>query len=315
MYGRRPVADAKRASRAILSNFLAKGAPGLYVRLTGETGRGKKAETPQSVADYFRTCFSDYFEKLGVGADAVDEWLEGKVLLEYGPGDVPGVGLLMLAHGAEKVICVDRFSLNQRTSFQVSVLQEILDGLEGESRRRAASCFVQEGDPASGFKPARLEYRVTRSGLSGLSEEVDLVYSRAVLEHVNDLGATFDDMARALKPDGVAIHQVDLKSHGLHRENPLDFLTWPALLWRLMYEGKGVPNRWRLNRYRQALGDSGMVALSIEPTALAEQEDINAVRPFLATPFRELDDETLQCLGFWLVATKDTDKEVEVGSV
>ena len=32
--------------------------------------------------------------------------------------------------------------------------------------------------------------------------------------------------------------------------------------------------------------------------------EVDAVRPFLAEPFRKLSDEDLACLGFWLVCTK-----------
>jgi SAM-dependent methyltransferase len=150
----------------------------------------------------------------------------------------------------------------------------------------------------------RLEYVIKPSGLSGLREVVDCVYSRAVLEHVNDLEATFEDMARALKPGGVTIHQVDLKSHGLHRENPLDFLTWPPWLWNLMYSGKGVPNRWRIDRFRQALDASGLELQRLEPTSRARSEEIAGVRPYLARPFKALPDEDLSWLGFWLIARK-----------
>ncbi|WP_017925504.1 class I SAM-dependent methyltransferase [Thioalkalivibrio sp. HL-Eb18] len=304
MYGRHPVADASRATRAILSNLLARGAPGLYVRLTQETGRGRGAETAESVAQYFTTCFFDYFDQLEVPPEAIEDALRDKHLLEYGPGDVPGVALLMLAHGAARVTCVDRFALSQRSPFQLEVLQCLLDGLDPEARERAAACFEHPGDPASGFRRERLEYRVTRDGLSGLNADVDLIYSRAVLEHVNDLDATFRDMAKALKPGALAVHQVDLKSHGLHRENPLDFLTWPVGLWHWMYAGKGVPNRWRLDRYRQAIENTGLVIRHIESTAEALDEDVAAVAPYLAAPFRGLDKATLRCLGFWLVVTR-----------
>jgi hypothetical protein len=130
------------------------------------------------------------------------------------------------------------------------------------------------------------------------------VISRAVLEHVNDLRATFVDMRNVLREHGIAVHQVDLKSHGLHRRTPLDFLTWPTSLWTLMYGHKGVPNRWRVDRYRQILAELGLDTVSLEATAFAEQGSIDAVRAYLARPFRELSDEDLSWLGFWLVCCR-----------
>ncbi|MDZ7752502.1 MAG: methyltransferase domain-containing protein [Gammaproteobacteria bacterium] len=269
--------------------------------MTGQTGRGAAEETPEEIADYFRRCFVEYFEVLGVKADAVPDYLSGKTLLEYGPGDVQGVALLMLAHGASRVYCVDRFPMVALHEKNVAVLQSLLDGLEGQARQRAEAVFVAPGNPASGFAPERVTYVLQASGLLQQQDAVDLIYSRAVLEHVNDLEATFLDMARALRPGGVMIHQVDLKSHGLHRRNPLDFLTWPPFLWNAMYSHKGAPNRWRVDAYRNAAEAAGLALTTLSPTQLASQEDVAEVRPHLADILKGVSDEDLSWLGFWIV--------------
>ncbi len=304
MYGKKPVNDAARAIRAILTNQIARITPTIYMRLVAESGRGGDDEPAAEVAGYFRRCFAEYFQQIGIEEAGIPPWLAGKRLLEYGPGDVPGVALLMLAHGAERVICVDRHALVQSGQKQIAILEHLIDALPDESRERASRCFNSPGVPASGFRSDRFAYLVTPDGLSGLEQAVDAVFSRAVLEHVNDIDATFDDMCRALKPGGLAVHLVDLESHGLHRENPLDFLTWPAWLWRQMYSGKGVPNRWRVNRYRKILARTALEIRSMTPTKIAAGEDIAEVRPYLDEPFRTLDDGTLSWLGFWLIAAK-----------
>jgi SAM-dependent methyltransferase len=274
------------------------------VRLTAQTGRGGGEESPEQIAQYFLDCFADYFRVLGVPAEQISAYLAGKRLLEYGPGDVPGVALLMLAHGAERVWCVDRFPLASLSAKNVAVLERLISLLPLEAQQRAAQCFVRPGEPASGFAADGLEYLVKPSGLSGLSEAVDLVFSRAVLEHVNDLHATFRDMRQALRSGGVAIHEVDLKSHGLHRRNILDFLTWPELLWKLMYSGKGVPNRWRVDRYREVLAGSGLRVVLLERREQTSPEVVREVRPFLAQSFQQVSDEDLSWLSFWLVVEK-----------
>lgn len=295
---------AKRVAKAALTNQLARFAPGLYMRLTGETGRGLGEESSGQAASYFRACFDDYFAKLGVAPSEISTFLTGKRLLEYGPGDLPGVALLMVAHGAEAVICVDRFPLMQLSEKNLAVINDLLSGLGTVERQRAESCFLRAGDPVSSFNPNRIRYRIAPSGLSGLRDEIDLVLSRAVLEHVNDLPATFADMHAAMKRDAIAIHQVDLKSHGLHQANPLDFLTWPDYLWRLMYSHKGVPNRLRVDAYRAILAQTGFDVISLEPTLLADLADMRAVRSALAAPFRHVSDEDLRWMGFWLVCGK-----------
>jgi len=304
MYGENRIDDARRFIKAWMSDFIAHFAPRLYVKLTAQTGRGAADESAQQIADYFRKCFYEYFQVLNIAPDKIYDFLKDKRILEYGPGDITGIGLLMYAHGAEHVICVDRFPLVSMTQHNIDVLHNLMHGLSEEERLRAGQAFNEVGNPASGFASHSIKYMVRKSGLSGLVKYIDIIISRAVLEHVNDLGATFKDMHNALHDTGIAIHQVDLKSHGLHRKNPLDFLTWPPRAWSLMYGHKGVPNRWRVDKYRQVITEQGFKMVALYPTALAEKTDMAAVRPYLAAPFRTISDEDLSWLGFWLVINK-----------
>jgi hypothetical protein len=304
MFGQNPMNDARRAVRAMLGNQVAHWAPRLHARVTGETGRGSEPASPAEIAAYFRSCFDEYFRAAGIRPEAIPAFLDGKHVLEYGPGDVPAVAMLMVAHGAESVVCVDRFPLLALSPTNVEVLRGLLQGLDGERRRRGESCFASSGDPSSGLSP-RIRYLIRRSGLSGLQGAVDLIVSRSVLEHVDDLAATFADMFAALRVDGLAIHKVDLKSHGLHGSNSLDFLTWPRGLWTLMFSNKGAPNRWRIDRHREAISRSGLRAVSLEPTRLADPREIEEVRPHLSRPFRSISDEDLSWLGYWAVLQKE----------
>jgi SAM-dependent methyltransferase len=207
----------------------------------------------------------------------------------------------MVAKGARKVYCVDRFPLVNLSPKNARVVTDLLAGCTDAERTRLRACLLTPDDPAAGFVPERIEYLVQPSGLSGLVSAVDLVYSRAVLEHVDDLEATFADMVRALRPGAMAIHQVDLRSHGLHKVHRLDFLAWSETLWRLMYSEKGVPNRWRIDTYRRIVAALPVEVLECLPTTQAGLDEVAAVRPVLAEPFAGLREEDLAWLGFWLV--------------
>lgn len=308
MINKKPVSMLRRVVQATLTNQIARYAPALYVRLTGQTGRGADEVHLDMVSDYFQTCFDDYFEQLGVAESERADFLKEKRVLEYGPGDVPGVAILMYAHGASQVVCVDRFPMVRMSPKNVQIVKIMLERLPQPVRGRAEACFRQAARPETGLDPRYVDYLVRPNGLSGLANYVDLIISRAVLEHVNELPATFRDMYAALKPGGIAIHLVDLKSHGLHRENPLDFLNWPTWMWSLMYSEKGVPNRWRVNAYRDAIAQSGLEVVVMRPSLLASPDDVREVRPELAEPFRNLSDEDLSWLGFWLVCRKPKDQ-------
>src|SRR3569833_1790239 len=76
-----------------------------------------------------------------------------------------------------------------------------------------------------------------------------------------------------------------------------------------MYGHKGVPNRWRVDRYRQLVDAQGFRVVKLAVTTLAEPSDIAEVRPRLAAPIRTLSDEDLSWLGFWLLVRKESNKE------
>lgn len=301
----RSLQNTIRIARAVSTNQVARLLPSVYVQLTGQTGRGDRSgETPEAVADYFLRSFREYFEILRVPEAGIADFLAGKVLVEYGPGDLPGVALLMLAHGARRVVCADRFPLVRPSAFAAATLQCLIDALPPAAAAGARSVLLDANDVTGGFRPERLEYRVARDGLCGLRGGADIVFSRAVLEHVNDLAATFSDMSAALEPGGIAMHLVDLKSHGLHQRNPLDFLGWPQWLWNVMYSAKGVPNRWRIDRYRAEVRRAGLDLVLMRSTGQFEAADVAEVRPILSTEFRAVSDEDLACKGFWLVCRK-----------
>ena len=304
MYGVDKKADFIRFIKAFLTNQFARFAPLLYVKYSKETGRGLKETSIEETARYFKVCFFEYFKHLKISEDNIAAYLKDKRILEYGPGDLPGVAIMFYAWGAKKVYCVDRFPLMTFSDFNISVLNELLKQLPDNQRVRAEGCFNNRSDPSSGLSSEHIEYLVSKNGLSGLHSQIDLICSRAVLEHVNNLLGSFKDMESALKKGGHAIHKVDLKSHGLHRSNLLDFLTWPSYMWKLMYSQKGAPNRWRINQYKNLLAKTQLNLEFIEVAENCDMETVNQVRPHLAAQFKELSDEDLSCLSFWLLLGK-----------
>ncbi len=303
MYSESPGRDAVRFAKAVLTNQMARFTPGLYFGLTRQTGRGKGSEEPAEIAAYFIRCFNEYMERLADGRP-VDEYLAGKSVLEYGPGDVLAVALLMYAHGAASVHCVDRFPIQRISDTNIRTYLAIIDSLDPPQRDRARRAFKEFGDPASGLDPEAVRYVVTPDGLIDRPDSYDLIVSRAVLEHVDQLDMTIADMAAALRADGVAIHKVDLKSHGMDRYLPFDFLTWPEPAYRLMNSHKGNPNRWRVDKYRELVHRHGLRFRALADTGQLAPEDIDRIRAGLAAGFRDIPTADLTWLGFWMVLDK-----------
>lgn len=293
--------DVAIVLRATATNMLAGIAPALYVRLTGQTGRGDSSlESPRDIAKYFLDSFDDYLAHLGIDRSRAAEELSDRVVVEYGPGDLPGVAALFVAYGARLAYCVDRFAMVQLGPKNVEVLRCLQQALPEPQASRFATLWQDDGAGLGRLDDDRIRYVVRPHGFSGLDGEADLVVSRAVLEHVDDLPGTFDDMRRAMRPGAIALHLVDLRSHGLHRRNPLDFLEWPVWAWSLMFSNKGVPNRWRIDRYRDIVSRLEVSDVALDVTRRADAADVSAIRQRLARQFRDIDDADLGVLGFWL---------------
>lgn len=306
MYTENIAKDILLFSKAVVTNQLARFTPTLYVKLTRQTGRAHEEETSKKIGDYLIQCFKDYFTQLEIEPENIEEYLHNKVILEYGPGDILGVALLMYAHGAQQIHCVDRFPLEKTTEKNIEVYSHILNSLNDEKRKRAESIFLKHGDPGSGFDPDKILYLVTANGFSGEKGTYDLIISRAVLEHVNNLDGTFNDIKTALKQTGTSIHQVDLKSHNLDRYKELDFLSWPSFAYRLMYSHKGFPNRWRIDRYQNLIQSHDLECTKFACTQKLDIHKAKEIRHKLASPFQKLSGEELSWLGFWMVLRQNT---------
>lgn len=302
MYTENPRRDAILFCRAFLSNLLALFAPKLYVNLTHQTGRGQE-EGALEIANYFIGCFHDYLEHLGLDKEDPESYFKDKVVLEYGPGDILGLSLLLYAYGAKKVHCVDRFPLSKLSNKNIDVYAHLLNSLDGKKRKRAENAFKESGNPASGFNENAVIYKVTKNGLSGVLNEYDLIISRAVLEHVNDLKGTMLDIKQSMREGGISIHKVDLKSHGLDRYRDLDFLTWPKTIYKLMYSHKGFPNRWRVNSYRELAESSDLYVKKLIPNGRLNSKKIDRIYNKVAKEFRHISPDELSWLGFWIHLT------------
>ncbi len=301
MYSENRVRDVRIFAKACASNLIARFAPASYVRLTGQTGRGSDDDDVEQIVEYFERSFTDYRDRLQLDDAGFAAFLKGRRVLEYGPGDILGVALLMYAAGAEHVHCVDRFPLENVSAKNARVYQRLLERLGEPARQRAGSAFVQPGQPLSGFRRECVDYRITGDGLAARAESYDFIISRAVLEHVNSLEGTLADVELCLAPGGVSVHNVDLRSHNLDRYRPYDFLTWPSWAYRLMYSHKGFPNRWRPGRYRDILASRNLKVRAMEPTGKLPAADVARIRPHLARAFAQAEDDELSWLGFWMI--------------
>ncbi len=60
----------------------------------------------------------------------------------------------------------------------------------------------------------------------------DFVYSSAVFEHIEKPEDTISALYNVLKPGGLTYHNIDLRPHSAHKQNPIDILRYSTTDWK-----------------------------------------------------------------------------------
>jgi hypothetical protein len=279
-----------------------------------------------------RYCYSVYLRHLvrlhGAGADS-----DPKTVAEIGPGASIGTGLAAVIAGAERyhgfdikaygssprslavfdelvelfrvrapVPGTDEFATIKpalkSTAFPAHILDDhrLERALSSERLARLRQALTPEGmaapDPVVSYvAPWFDDGRVTRAS-------VDWIFSQAVMEHVDDLAATYAACRAWLRPGASMSHQIDFKSHGTA---PAWNGHWAysGLAWRMVRGARRyLINRAPHSAHRAALAAAGFEILE---DLRVERAD-GLARDRLARPFRALGDEDLATAGAFIIA-------------
>lgn len=290
-------------------NTLARKAPRwaqALQRATGDTGRGKRC-VGGPAADYFYAVFND-FESIARHAGAIssaESLYKGKTILEYGPGDTLSVPVLALAEGATQVEAFDAFDIQSRD-------HAYLDAIYGPLLTKAGHA-ARSADGLSLHRSCTMHNSL--ESLERAGKRFDVVLSRAVLEHVRDLDGLFASMVRVMKDDGIAIHEIDLRSHGVEYSHPLDFLTFSKGKWDAMSSHIDLPNRVRAKEVLDLAERHGSRVIFAAVSHKLRPGYASTLRPSLDATFQACSDEELSILGMWFVQVGPAHPLFETGSL
>jgi len=137
--------------------------------------------------------------------------LDGKVILELGPGDSISTAILAATYNA-KAILVDT---GKFVCTEVSPYKLLAEKLRKKGLPSPDLSTAQTIDEILSICKARY----MTDGLQSLKQidavSVDIVFSQAVLEHIhhNEFLDTMQQCRRILMPNGICSHQVDLRDH------------------------------------------------------------------------------------------------------
>lgn len=256
-----------------------------------------------------------------------------KVVAEIGPGDSPGIGYAALISGCDKYYAFDvvahanaERNLNifdalvslfknqadipgedafpkikptlDNYSFPADILDENRLGFALEESRieniRAAII-----DPHTDSSP--IQYFTSGYDESRIEKDfVDMIYSQAVLEHVDDLRNIYKTMYLWLKPGAFMSHQIDFKCHGTADEWNGHW-RYSNFVWKLI-RGKRpyFLNREPHSAHLTILKDSGFSVLCDNKIKTKS----NLTRDDLASRFRSISENDLNISGAFIQAVK-----------
>ncbi len=251
----------------------------------GRTATPSHLLTAQSLERFAYDPFAMVVDRVGIEA------LRGSRIAEIGPGDHIPAALLFLGHGARQYVCVDRFPGRvagpSAKRFYASVLRDLADRNANaldllRSRGIVPKCFPEAYPDLIQFVRSSIEE--VRSNDIGT---VDILMSYNVIEHVFDVAKFARNSYHLLAAGGSAVHRVDFGPHDVWqaRSNPLEWLTIPSPVWKLMSSNRGTPNRMRHHEVLEHLRNAGFLVESTVVDHFTE-EHLGEVQARLARRFR-----------------------------
>jgi hypothetical protein len=181
---------------------------------------------------------------------AAGEAVAGRRVMIFGYGGRFDVGVQLLQAGASHVVLVDPYAPPLPASQLASE--------SAASRYLTISGSSVVPDPQwFTVLSAALDRYITSGG-----PPVDLVLSNSVMEHVEDVGGTAQDLARVTIPGGQNFHFIDLRDHFF--KHPFEMLCYTERQWRQFLNPGSNLNRLRAWDYERLFGQRfGQV--SVEP--------------------------------------------------
>ena len=225
--------------------------------------------------------------------------LEGLSVGEIGPGDHIPAALLFLGAGAERYACYDRFAGDLAGESAKAIYRALVEDLRLD-RPELAQRLQSRGIEPDRFPEAFSELvRVVTKPIETIDDDeygrVDLLTSYNVVEHVYDIPVFAAQTLRMLRPGGLAIHRVDFGAHGkwLEQANPLEWLTVPDGIWKLMGSKRGTPNRWRFHEVLDELTRAGF-EVDAEESEFFDEGELASIRASMAPRIRAMPDASLR---------------------
>jgi len=279
-----------------------------------------------------RYCYSVWLRHL-VLADKNGLRTHPKTIAELGPGDSLGTGLAALISGVEEYYAFDiveyaNIQRNLEIFDELITLFKNKEDIPDEKEFPKVKPYLDNYTfPSHLFTDEHLKKALDNKRLDKIKnsvlnpndetsiitykvpwynsdilkpESIDIIFSQAVLEHVDDLKYTYATMREWLKPNGFISHQIDFKSHGYANEWNGHW-TYSDFLWKLI---RGIRpyliNREPHSTHIEILKEVGFEIVCDQ--VIKSKSTIT--REKLARKFKNISDDDLIISGAFIQAKK-----------
>lgn len=262
-----------------------------------------------------------------------------KIVAELGPGDSLGIGLAALISGCDKYYAFDVIEYanterNEKIFDELVMLFQNRTPIPGDDEFPKVKPYLEDYNfPAEILDEHRLQYALQKSRIEKIrgsifnsqrrdslikykvpwygvnileKESVDMIYSQAVLEHVNDLRGTYRAMHSWLKSTGYISHQIDFKCHGTANEWNGHWV-YSELLWKFI-KGKRLflINREPHSTHIKIMKEEGFFVICDKKINSESRFTINDLAP----KFRSFSNDDLTISGAFIQGVKKTESNI-----
>ncbi len=213
-------------------------------------------------------------------------------ILDVGSGRYARFALRMLAAGARRITLVDLYAMPLDAAEHQALLRQDCAKLGLDLADVLARINIVQGD-------------FTLLPVPAAEDQVDLVISSTVLEHVRDPAQMLARCCAWLKPGGATCHFIDLRDHNLSFRYPFEMLTFSDQVWErwLDLQGGFHLNRWRAPDYINAMHEAGFASINYDASCI-DHTGLKQILPRLDRRFQTVNRGMLAILSLYLYGEK-----------
>jgi hypothetical protein len=254
-----------------------------------------------------------------------------KQIAEIGPGDTLGIGLSAIYSGADAYYAFDVIEhANLQNNLVVNTLLKdyFINHSEIPNTHRQRFTFpiipdyrfpkeilkypndfyeerhleIEKALNKQETKDIKIQYTVPwMNNDTSRFQNLDLIFSQAVMEHVSDIEYAYSEMFKWLKPGGVISHQIDFKTHEMTKEwNGHWYIS--EKMWEILARGRKYPmNRLPLSSHIAMIEKAGFKIKFVLP--VVKPNTFKGISPVV--PGVDFTEEDLRSSGALIQAIKE----------